>query len=417
MVAVLDALGLRRVDVYGDSYGSFAAQTLALRHPERVRSLVLDGTYPLDFDPWARDALAALRGALRDTCRRSPTCPWRRRDASERVATLARSLRAHPLITWAREPGGKPVRVRLDDRGLAGVLATADAELAIYRDFPAAVEAFDRGDSAPLARLASEAFTGGANGPALYYSAGLDAAVECHDYPQLFDLAAPPGVRLAQLAARLGRLPADVFAPFDRSTWFGADLESYDWCVRWPAPVHAPDPPRPPGAAYPDCRRSCSTATSTSARRFRRARGRGEVPEQHARRRAQSGPRHRARRRPGCAAGIVRRFIATTRVSGTACAAENPPLHLVARVPAHVGDGSRGDVGAGRRVVPRAASRRLVRDARGGRRGRALPRGPRDPRRRAAGRAVHVRGAYLESHPVTFRLRGVRFCADVAVSG
>ena len=61
MVAVLDALGLARVDVYGDSYGSFAAQALALRHPGRVRSLVLDGAYPLDFDPWARDALTMLR--------------------------------------------------------------------------------------------------------------------------------------------------------------------------------------------------------------------------------------------------------------------------------------------------------------------------------------------------------------------
>ena len=80
-------------DVYGDSYGSFAAQTLALRHPGRVRSLVLDGTYPLDFDPWARDALAVARSALRTTCDRSPTCPWRGDDPVERVATLARRLR------------------------------------------------------------------------------------------------------------------------------------------------------------------------------------------------------------------------------------------------------------------------------------------------------------------------------------
>ena len=267
MVDVLDALGLARVDVYGDSYGSFAAQTLALRHPGRVRSLVLDGTYPLDFDPWARDALAVLRRALVTTCQRSPTCPWQRLDPLVRVATLARSLRARPLVAWSRDAGGQPVHVRLDDRGLAGVLTDADSDLAIYRDFPAAVEAFARGDRGPLARLAAEAFANGANGPAQYYSAGLDAAVECHDYPQLFSLSASPGERLAQLAAGLARLPANAFSPFDRSTWFGADLESYDWCVNWPKPAHAPIRGALPAWSTRPCRRSSWAATSTSAPR------------------------------------------------------------------------------------------------------------------------------------------------------
>ena len=123
MVAVLDALGLARVDVYGDSYGSFAAQTLALRHPDRVRSLVLDGTYPLDFDPWARDALTVLRSALRATCDRSPTCPWSGFDPAERVATLARRLRARPLVVTCARRRRATRPCRLDDRGLAGVLA------------------------------------------------------------------------------------------------------------------------------------------------------------------------------------------------------------------------------------------------------------------------------------------------------
>ena len=183
------------------------------------------------------------------------------------MATLARRLRARPLVVTSRDAGGQLVHVRLDDRGLAGVLAAADSALAIYRDFPAAVEAFDRGDRAPLARLAAEAFSGGANGPALYYSAGLDAAVECHDYPQLFDGAASPGARLAQIADGLHRLPANAFSPFDKATWFGADLESYDWCVRWPRPAHAPDPPRPPGATYPSIPTLVWTATSISAHR------------------------------------------------------------------------------------------------------------------------------------------------------
>jgi pimeloyl-ACP methyl ester carboxylesterase len=45
-VAVLDALGLRQVDVYGTSMGGRVAQWLAILHPERVRRLVLGCTSP-----------------------------------------------------------------------------------------------------------------------------------------------------------------------------------------------------------------------------------------------------------------------------------------------------------------------------------------------------------------------------------
>jgi pimeloyl-ACP methyl ester carboxylesterase len=418
MVDVLAALGLGRADVYGDSYGSYAAQSLALRHPDRVRSLVLDGTYPIDYDVWARDALTLLRSALRSTCGRSPTCPWHDVDPVERVAALARRLRAQPLKTWSRDPAGKPVRVRLDDRGLAGVLSSADADLAIYRDYPAAAEAYDRGDAAPLARLAAEAFAGGANGPAVYYSAGLDAAVECHDYPQLFDKSASPKVRLAQIVAKLGRLPADAFSPFDHATWFGADLESYDWCVRWPQATHAPDPPRPPGAAYPavptlvldgdlDQRTSLIGARRVAAQ-FPRS---TLVPVPNA------GHVTALVDWTGCMEGIVRRFVATTRVTGAACAARNPALHLVAAfprtsaaAPAATPASGDGSLPAERRAAWCAAQ--AVSDA--------VARYNLIPATRGVGlRGGHftVRGLYLESRPVSFRLSGVRFCSDVAVSG
>ncbi|MBZ4319588.1 alpha/beta fold hydrolase [Streptomyces huiliensis] len=61
VVAVLDELGIGRADVYGTSMGGRVAQWVAVRHPHRVRRLVLGCTSPgVRGVPAGEDVRAAL---------------------------------------------------------------------------------------------------------------------------------------------------------------------------------------------------------------------------------------------------------------------------------------------------------------------------------------------------------------------
>src|SRR6185295_18747664 len=94
---VLDALGIPTIDFYGDSYGSYFGQAFAVNHPDRLRSLVLDGTYPLPgTDPAYGDLAEATQRAFRLVCSRRPSCALRGVDPVEELTRFVDRVRAHP---------------------------------------------------------------------------------------------------------------------------------------------------------------------------------------------------------------------------------------------------------------------------------------------------------------------------------
>ena len=112
-VGLLDALGVERAHVVGFSMGGAQAQELAIRHPERVRRLVLANTYP-SRDP--RGA-AIFRGQafLRERLGREEyqrvTLPWvytyrdyLRPDFIERtIQAILDDPNPQPLAAYARQ--------------------------------------------------------------------------------------------------------------------------------------------------------------------------------------------------------------------------------------------------------------------------------------------------------------------------
>ena len=332
---VLRAVGAGRIDLYGDSYGTYAAQAFAYRHPERLRSLVLDASYPLPgTDPALADLASGSRRALRLACARRPACAAKGVDPVAALARLVARVRRKPLVLSGPDGDGVERVIRLDEPALVATVLSGAYTTIVDRDLPAALASLDRGDSRPLARVVAEA-QGDLSDPAVPrdYSEALYLAVTCHDYPQMWDLAAPLTLRRAQLRRLRRERPAGAFAPFSAAAWTGIDYEGADACLRWPAPRH-PDPVVPVGAVPPAVPTlvlggDLDTVTPIAegrvvARRFHRSRLVVVSNSVHV---TAVGDNDR------CASQLVRRFVRRLAAGAASCASAIAEVRVVDRFP------------------------------------------------------------------------------------
>lgn len=249
--AVLQALHVKQADLYGDSYGSYAAQVFAVRYPRFVRDLVLDGTYDQRFNPFEPEAVTALRRAWRTMCTTFAGC--RGGDLVKDIAAFARKLARHPIVSVADDEYGKPQHIDLTAGAFAQLVLDATYSYTFFRDLPAALVAARRGDLAPLMRLAAEDvnFNAGGGAPG-GYSAGDLEAVSCHDYPTAWGRRSDDARRAAELRRAIRRLPHGVFSPFSKRVWLASvdENELVYGCLDWPRPPAA-SAPFPPGTRFP----------------------------------------------------------------------------------------------------------------------------------------------------------------------
>ncbi len=259
LAAVLDALGIDRVDFYGDSYGTFVGQVFAGLEPARIRSITLDSAYPVRApDPWFATDWATAWASIDVTCSRSPSCRMLGGRASDRVTALIQSIRQTPITGTAPDGDGNPQSTTLDPGTLLYTIDSAGYGPTIYRDLDAAARAWAAsGDAAPLLRLVAESETGALDDP-VDFSYGLYTAVICSDYPLLYDVTAGRDARKRQYLAALAdarQHRPDLFAPFTLEEGLASQayVTPLDTCLPWPKPPAGivQGVPLPPAVQFP----------------------------------------------------------------------------------------------------------------------------------------------------------------------
>ena len=197
--AIRIALGLPQLSLFGVSYGTWAAQSYALRYPDRVDRLVLDSVVgPEGPDSLGRDTFAAVPRVLRLLCGRA--CRSFTADPAADVELLVeRIARSGPLRGPVNDFRGRPRPVALDGGDLFQVLLSGDFVPQLRLAFPGAVAAARDGDLAPLLRLKrrSDSIQGGAADP-LDQSPALYAATNCEEARLPWSRTAPLAERPAQ---------------------------------------------------------------------------------------------------------------------------------------------------------------------------------------------------------------------------
>jgi pimeloyl-ACP methyl ester carboxylesterase len=412
--AVVDALGLHRLDVYGDSYGSYAAQAFAIRYPGLLRSLVLDGTYQLPgSDPAFADLAQSTQSSLRLACERRPGCPAGRHPLAL-VGRLLRQVRRHPIVGTAPDADGTMTRVEADPDTLGQLVQSGFYYQGVWRDIFAATRSAFAGDTRPLLRLVAETeTTDGPNGDPREFTESLYLSVICHDYPEMWPMGTPVSQRGPFIASALASYPPGTFAPFTAKEWTGLDYEGALACLNWP-PAAFPDPPVSPTAPYPHVPTLILNGDLDNITPLADARVvASRFPDSTLVVMQNSGHVTALLDQNDCAAPIYERFVRDLTPGDTSCAGRTPevrvvprfPLTLAGMAPAHASPGDESTL-TDRRIA--AAGAAAVADA--------LQRWWAN----LSGSGVGLRGgrwSYSGGDLTTFTLHDVAFVPGVKVSG
>lgn len=241
------ALGYRKLVLFGVSYGTKVALEYAEDHPQSVEALVLDSVVPPERDdPFQLATFRAMGPALAELCSMR-SCAGITGNALGDLGRLAAHLKRHALSGYVYNGAGHRHRTAMSGVALLNLIAAGDLNPALRALLPASVASALRGDPSPLLRLdlLSEGFVPNLPGtPTADASGDVDEALfvdtTCEEQPFPWGRAAAASTRVGEALAALHALPASDFRPFDASVeWADSILPG---CAQWPN-LAAPPPP------------------------------------------------------------------------------------------------------------------------------------------------------------------------------
>jgi pimeloyl-ACP methyl ester carboxylesterase len=230
--SVREALGYEKIALYGDSYGTFLAQSYAFRHGETLDALVLDSAYPAYGEsPWYPSLPRTGIRSLGLACDRDPECNG---DAIERLEVGLDTLREQ------RRPVIDAVTALIDASG---------GPPESYLQFDRALSELVDGDPTAWEKLTSPARVGIRNDDR-YQSPG-QWVVSCNDYPMIWDKQASEYDRRVQLDEAISDYPKNAFAPFKVREIAYSPGTAYLACLTWPPLTEVYEPPVDPETDEP----------------------------------------------------------------------------------------------------------------------------------------------------------------------
>ena len=182
--AAREALGYEKVNLYGGSYGTRAAQVYLRLFPERVRSVVLDGVVPQTLALGSEHAMKLDQAIFRvlESCDADPLCGEAFPDTAGKLRDLIAAVEENPVdITVIHPTTGEPFPLTFNREVLSTSLrfltysSDTQAMLPLLIHEAAVEQRFDR--------LASQMLIA-ATGLAQSISQGMELSVMCaEDYP------------------------------------------------------------------------------------------------------------------------------------------------------------------------------------------------------------------------------------------
>lgn len=225
MEAIRVALGESELNFYGASYAGFYGQAYARLFPDRVRTLVLDGTFAHAVEDWDAELIAHAErnettiGRFFDWCERDRACALHGRNVERTWQRLVAKANRNPV---AGTRGEETYHYNGTD---LTAIALGEARRKNWAELAEAIRAASRGDASGFIP----------ERPQSPYADIPTGITECTDLPRAesYDELMASAKRVTRVAPNTGVVATMVANTLN--------------CVGWPTPVTNPPAPLPAG--------------------------------------------------------------------------------------------------------------------------------------------------------------------------